>query len=84
LKTKDGERGIALSCGEQPDLVVADIIMHEQEGQAINEIRSAKPDAKIIAVSGSGRFCNTDFVARARRLAPRVPSKNPSIPMKLG
>jgi DNA-binding response OmpR family regulator len=43
--------------------------MPEQEGiQTINEIRSAKPDAKIIAISGSGRFCNADFLKMARRL----------------
>jgi DNA-binding response OmpR family regulator len=69
LIAEDGIRGMAVFRGEQPDLVITDILMPEQEGiQTINEIRSAKPDAKIIAISGSGRFGNADFLEMARRL----------------
>jgi DNA-binding NtrC family response regulator len=43
--------------------------MPEQEGvQTIPEMRKAKPDAKIIAISGGGRIGNTDFLKIARHL----------------
>src|ERR1700720_2123972 len=59
----DGLQGIAIFRGWQPDLVITDIIMPEQEGiQTIEEILKAKPDAKIIAISGGARIGNTDFL----------------------
>jgi DNA-binding NtrC family response regulator len=69
LSAQDGVRGMAAFRSEQPDLVITDIIMPEQEGiQTIIEMRKAKPDAKIIAISGSGRFGNADFLKMARSL----------------
>ena len=66
---EDGVRGMALFRSEQPDLVITDIIMPEQEGiQTITEMRKARPDAKIIAISGSGRFGDADFLKMARSL----------------
>jgi DNA-binding NtrC family response regulator len=66
---EDGMRGMAMFRSEQPDLVITDIIMPEQEGiQTINEMRKAKPDAKIIAISGSRRIGNVDFLKMARSL----------------
>jgi two-component system, chemotaxis family, chemotaxis protein CheY len=66
---EDGLRGMALFRSEQPDLVITDIIMPEQEGlQTITEMRKTKPDAKIIAISGGGRIGNTDFLKIARVL----------------
>jgi YesN/AraC family two-component response regulator len=55
--------------GGRPDLVITDIIMPEQEGiQTITEMRKAKPDAKIIVISGSRRIGNPDFLKMARSL----------------
>jgi CheY-like chemotaxis protein len=69
LSAEDGLRGMAMFRSEQPDLVITDIIMPEQEGiQTITEIRKAKPDAKIIAISGSRRIGNPDFLKMARSL----------------
>ena len=69
LSAEDGRRGMAAFRSEHPDLVITDIIMPEQEGiQTITEIRGAKPDAKIIAISGGGRIGNTDFLKIARHL----------------
>ena len=63
---RDGKRGIASFHSEQPDLVITDIIMPEQEGiETIRMIRNARPDAKIIAMSGGGRVGNTEFLAIA-------------------
>jgi DNA-binding response OmpR family regulator len=66
---EDGVRGMAIFHSEQPDLVITDIIMPEQEGiQTITEMRKARSDAKIIAISGSGRFSDADFLKMARSL----------------
>ena len=60
---------MAVFRGWQPDLVITDIIMPDQEGiQTITEMRAAKPDAKIIAISGGGRIGNTDFLKIAQVL----------------
>jgi CheY-like chemotaxis protein len=67
LAAKDGLRGMAVFRNTEPDLVITDIIMPEQEGiQTISEMRKAKPDAKIIVMSGSGRIGDTDFLEIAK------------------
>jgi two-component system chemotaxis response regulator CheY len=55
----NGMQGMAVFRGWQPDLVITDIIIPD---------RAAKPDAKIIAMSGGGRIGNTDFLQIARQL----------------
>jgi len=63
LSAENGALGMALYRSEQPDLVVTDIIMPEQEGiQTITEIRKVRPDAKIIAISGGARLGHADFL----------------------
>ena len=60
---------MAVFRGWQPDLVITDIIMPDQEDiQTITEMRVAKPDAKIVAISGGGRIGNADFLQNARQL----------------
>src|SRR6202048_183025 len=69
LSAEDGLRGMAMFRSERPDLVITDIIMPEQEGiQTITEMRKAKPDAKIIVISGNGRIGNIDFLRIAQHL----------------
>jgi CheY-like chemotaxis protein len=69
LSAENGLRGMAMFRSERPDLVITDIIMPEQEGiQTITEMRKAKPDAKIIVISGSGRIGNIDFLRIAQHL----------------
>jgi DNA-binding NtrC family response regulator len=69
LSAEDGKRGMVLFRSEQPDLVITDIIMPEQEGiQTITEMHSEKPDARIIAMSGGGRIGNVDFLKIAQEL----------------
>ncbi len=51
-----------LQSGQQPDLVITDLVMPNQEGtEVIREIRRNRPAVKIIAMSGafSGRFLKT-------------------------
>jgi two-component system, chemotaxis family, chemotaxis protein CheY len=65
----NGLQGMAVFRGWQPDLVITDIIMPDQEGiQTITEMRVAEPDAKIVAISGGGRIGNADFLPNARQL----------------
>ena len=52
-EAKDGEVGLALFKAGHYDLVVTDLLMPEKEGiETIIELRSEKPDVKILAVSG--------------------------------
>lgn len=69
ISAGDGRQGMAAFRKEQPDLVITDIIMPEQEGlETIRQILSERPDAKIIAISGGGRMGSTDFLRIARKV----------------
>jgi CheY-like chemotaxis protein len=68
ISANDGLQGVAAFRKEQPDVVVTDIIMPEQEGiETIRQILTDRPNAKIIAISGGGRIGNTDFLQIARK-----------------
>jgi CheY-like chemotaxis protein len=65
----DGLQGVAEFRKEQPDLVISDIIMPQQEGiGTIRQILAERPGTKIIAISGGGRIGNTDFLQIARKM----------------
>ena len=65
----DGVRGMSQFHAWNPDLVITDLIMPEQEGmQTIKLIRQADRAVKILAISGGGRLVNVDFLQVARRL----------------
>ncbi|MFT7619216.1 MAG: DNA-binding NtrC family response regulator [Planctomycetota bacterium] len=51
------------------DLIVTDIIMPEQDGiQTITEVKKEFPEAKIIAISGGGRFGPASYLDTAQML----------------
>jgi two-component system chemotaxis response regulator CheY len=84
VSADDGRRGMALFRNAQPDLVISDVIMPEQEGiQTISEMRKAKPDAKIIVMSGGGRMGNADFLKIALALGAIDAIPKPFDPDKL-
>ena len=65
----DGQQGMLSLRDEQPDAVITDIIMPEQEGlETIRLIRRDMPDIKILAISGGGRVVDRDFLEVARKL----------------
>jgi DNA-binding NtrC family response regulator len=69
VNADDGRRGMALFGSAQPDVVITDVVMPEQEGiQTISEMRKAKAEAKIIVMSGNGHMGNADFLKIALAL----------------
>jgi CheY-like chemotaxis protein len=65
----DGMRGFALFEQEGPDVVIADLIMPEQEGiETIIRIKRVRPEVRVIAISGGGRLGNFDVLGMAQRL----------------
>ena len=55
FEASDGAEGLDLYRKENPDVVVTDLIMPEEEGlSVIKKIKKIKPDANIIAISGGG------------------------------
>ena len=68
LCAADGRQGMAKFASFQPDLVITDILMPEQEGvETINELRKLSPDLPIIAISGGGRAGSMSFLKIAER-----------------
>jgi CheY-like chemotaxis protein len=53
----DGRRGYERLVACAPDVVVIDLVMPSQEGiETIMAIRAARPDTRIVAMSGGGRI----------------------------
>jgi DNA-binding response OmpR family regulator len=69
LSAFDGDMGMRIFNTEQPQLVVADIIMPGKEGIAtIIELKGAVRPPKVIAISGGGRLPNNDCLRWAKCL----------------
>src|SRR4051812_47444675 len=74
----DGRSGMELFSSAQPDLVITDIIMPDQEGiETIREIRRLHPSMPIIAMSGGGRARNADFLRIAKALGANATLAKP-------
>jgi two-component system, chemotaxis family, chemotaxis protein CheY len=69
LVAANGVSGMRLLRREQPDIVITDILMPDQDGFGmIMAVRREKPAAKIIAISGGGVLGSLDLLVSARRL----------------
>jgi DNA-binding response OmpR family regulator len=69
----NGVDGLKQFRTHKPQLVLTDIVMPEKEGVGlIMELRREDKDVKIIAMSGSGRMGNTDYVTIAAALGANV------------
>jgi DNA-binding response OmpR family regulator len=65
----DGRRGCQRVLAGAPDVVVVDIVMPTQEGiESIVAIRAARPDTRIVAMSGGGRIGPCFLLDLARHL----------------
>lgn len=63
----DGESGFAAVVDENPAVVITDLIMPNKEGiETILRIRRERPDIRIIAISGGGRYGNADLLPLAQ------------------
>jgi DNA-binding response OmpR family regulator len=80
----DGEAGLRTFNEHRFDMVVTDIVMPKREGlEVIREMRQARADLKILAVSGAGILSRADYLPYAERLgADRVLAK-PFMPQDL-
>ena len=69
IEAEDGSLGLSLLQSEDPTLVITDILMPNKEGtETIQEIRAAKPDLPIVAISGGGVSGDLTFLDYAQRL----------------
>lgn len=63
----NGQEGLDLFQKLDVDLVITDIIMPEKEGlEIIREMRRARPDLKIIAMSGGGKLSADNYLETAK------------------
>ena len=72
LEAANGKEALGLAKATNPDLIITDIIMPEQDGiGTINELMRMDRDTKIIAISGGGRMLNEDYLYIAKMLGAR-------------
>lgn len=65
----NGEAGFRLFQAEPPDLVVCDIVMPDRDGiELIPQMKSARPDVRILAMSGRQMIGLLDVLNLALRL----------------
>jgi DNA-binding response OmpR family regulator len=77
----DAQTGISQFKELNPDLVIVDILMPGKEGMAtILELREAKPEARILAISGGGNFAAEDILRIAELLGADNSLRKPFLP----
>ena len=81
---RDGAQGLAAFRRIQPDLVLTDIVMPNQDGiETILTMRRERPSTKIIAMSGRGLSGNTEYIDIAARLGANAAIPKPLEPVTL-
>ena len=69
IMARDGVTGIALYRKNPTDLIITDIMMPVKDGmEVINELKRDFPEAKIIAISGTGREERREFFFDVSRI----------------
>ncbi len=67
-RVENGVSGLESFAAFQPDIVITDIVMPDQDGlETIAGLLKLTPDFPILAVSGGGRTGHTGFLAAARK-----------------
>lgn len=67
-EAENGDVGVRLFRENPADLIITDILMPEKEGlETIIDLRREKPDVKIIAISGGGKYCSQDYLEVAEK-----------------
>ncbi|MGH7123629.1 MAG: response regulator [Stellaceae bacterium] len=81
---RDGAQGLAAFRRIEPDLVLTDIVMPNQDGiETILTMRRERPSARIIAMSGRGSVGNAEYIDIAARLGADAAIPKPFDPAKL-
>lgn len=63
------DAGIELIRTERADVAVVDILMPDRDGlEAIGQLRKARPDLRIVAISGGGRVGPQVYLDLARQI----------------
>jgi len=66
---RNGRQGLAAFDKVVPDVVLTDIMMPEQDGiETIAAMRKARPDAKIVAMSGANPVGKANYLRMAVKL----------------
>jgi len=74
----NGQEAVDLVSEQDFDLVVTDMLMPEKEGvQTILELRRLRPELKLVAMSGGGRFVGKDVLNTARALGAHATLEKP-------
>ena len=80
----NGEEGLNVLKTRPIDLVITDILMPEKEGiETIIEIRKARSDIKILAISGGGRERNLHPLEMAGKIGADMTLAKPFEPERL-
>ncbi|MFW6286895.1 MAG: response regulator, partial [Candidatus Sumerlaeota bacterium] len=74
----NGHEGMALYRSMQPDILITDLVMPQQEGiETIDKVRQLDPEANIIAISGGGTIQPHVYLDIARQLGANRTFKKP-------
>ena len=78
LVAANGVSGMRLMRLEQPDIVITDILMPDQDGLGIiRSMRQEFPEVKILAISGAGAVGSLDLLVAAGRLGASATLEKP-------
>ena len=81
---EDGDSGLSSFAEINPDLAIVDIVMPGKEGIAtILDLREARPDARILAITGGGGFIASDLLRIAELIGADNSLKKPFTPAAL-
>jgi len=78
LEARQGEEALRLHRVAPVELVITDILMPEKDGlEVIMALRRDAPELKVIAMSGGGRFMQTDALHMAEPLGAFASLRKP-------
>ena len=78
IEAKDGREALQLHLATPAELVITDIIMPEQDGlEVIMALKRKAPGIKVIAMSGGGRFGQTEALHMAEPLGAFATLRKP-------
>ena len=78
VEAPTGSSGLQAFKKNNPDLVITDLIMPDENGfEAILKIRAVNPNVKIIAMSSGGAYKKNGFLEMAEDLGAQATIKKP-------